>query len=242
MIIGSESISYTNEINDSDNCLSITKIQNLYLKLIYQQKFYGLTFFRCEQPSTKLLSANPILALHQRGITIFDKSRKQLLQFNIEDILRWGFQPNQMFYFEPAEEKYGMLKFQTDKGEQISKLIGDYARAFVEEKELEDNRFIQLNNDLKQQQQVVNQTQSTSVKMKKHVSFELKQKPKKPIHNVGIIRFQALYRGFSLRNEYQNAIKEEYAIRIQAGVRGFITRNAVNIMIENMLEELQGRQ
>lgn len=143
-----------------------------------------------------------------------------------------------MFYFEPAEKKFGMLKFQTNKGEQIAKLIGDYARAFVYEKEKEDNRFILLNDEIKQEKELSNL--SSSEKKKKHVSFQLKQKPKKPIDNIGIIRLQALYRGYSVRNEWHNVIREEAVIRIQASVRGFITRNHVNIMIEQMLEELQG--
>lgn len=84
--------------------------------------------------------------------------------FHIEDIYRWGFKPNQMFYFEINEENdlgehlqlicglvclsililglnsspgTGTLEFDTVEGKVLSDLLTDYAMAFLKERERE---------------------------------------------------------------------------------------------------------
>lgn len=73
---------------------------------------------------------------------LFDKNRKELLSFRIEEVLRWGFKPGVMFYFEvrPTPDMDGTLEFDSVDGKVISDLLTDYALAFIQEKSHEDER------------------------------------------------------------------------------------------------------
>lgn len=77
-----------------------------------------------------------------QGIKIFDKNRALLASFRIEEVLRWGFKPQAMFYFEvkPSVDMDGTLEFDTKEGKTISDLLTDYALAFIQEKSHEDDR------------------------------------------------------------------------------------------------------
>ena len=82
----------------------------------------------------------PLIAV--QGIKIFDKNRALLASFRIEEVLRWGFKPQAMFYFEvkPSVDMDGTLEFDTKEGKTISDLLTDYALAFIQEKSHEDDR------------------------------------------------------------------------------------------------------
>lgn len=59
-------------------------------------------------PGIVTLPEYPFLAIHNTGITIFDKAKQtEIYSFTIEEIFRWGFKPNLLFYLEvqvPTEE------------------------------------------------------------------------------------------------------------------------------------------
>ena len=59
-------------------------------------------------------------------------------------MLRWGFKPDVMFYFEvhPTAELDGTLEFDSKEGKAISDLLTDYALAFIQEKSHEDERTL----------------------------------------------------------------------------------------------------
>jgi hypothetical protein len=59
---------------------------------------------------------------------LFDKNRKELLSFRIEEVLRWGFKPGVMFYFEvrPTPDMDGTLEFDSVDGKVISDLLRFY--------------------------------------------------------------------------------------------------------------------
>jgi len=81
----------------------------------------------------------------KQGIEIFEpKNRSLLLAFRIEEVLRWGFKPNAMFYFEvkPTPDLDGTIEFDTTEGRTVSDLLTDYALAFIHEKTHEDERAL----------------------------------------------------------------------------------------------------
>jgi hypothetical protein len=118
--------------------------QRKYMELVYaMDSTYGCTFFRCNQHCSRALPDVVLLGIHHLGLSLFNKSKEFVRTFHIEDIFRWGFKPNQMFYFEIAEDSdlgTGSLEFDTVEGKVISDLLTDYAMAFLKEREREDER------------------------------------------------------------------------------------------------------
>ena len=122
--------------------------QRKYLELIYSMEaIYGSTFFKCTQHCSRALPDVVHVGVHHHGLSIFDKTKKLVRMFHIEDIYRWGFKPNLMFYFEINEENdlgTGCLEFDTAEGKVLSDLLTDYAMAFLKEREREDDRHEQM--------------------------------------------------------------------------------------------------
>lgn len=122
--------------------------QRKYMELVYaMDSVYGCSFFRCTQHCSRALPDTVQMGVHHHGLSLFDKSKKLLRQFHIEDIYRWGFKPNQMFYFEISEDNdlgTGSLEFETAEGKVLSDLLTDYAMAFLKEREREDDRHEQM--------------------------------------------------------------------------------------------------
>lgn len=122
--------------------------QRKYMELVYaMDPVYGCSFFRCTQHCSRALPDTVQLGVHHHGLSLFDKAKKLVRMFHIEDIYRWGFKPNQMFYFEISEENdlgTGSLEFETVEGKVISDLLTDYAMAFLKEREREDDRHEQM--------------------------------------------------------------------------------------------------
>jgi hypothetical protein len=122
--------------------------QRKYMELVYAMEgVYGCSFFRCTQHCSRALPDTVQLGVHHHGLSLFDKTKKLVRMFHIEDIYRWGFKPNQMFYFEIAEENdlgTGSLEFDTVEGKVVSDLLTDYAMAFLKEREREDERHEQM--------------------------------------------------------------------------------------------------
>ena len=121
-----------------------------YMELIYSmENIYSITFFRCQQHCTRILPETLNIGIFHLGINIYDKSKKLIRFFHIEDIYRWGFKPNLMFYFEISEENdlgTSSLEFDTIDGKIISDLLTDYAMAFLKEREREDERHEEMKN------------------------------------------------------------------------------------------------
>lgn len=105
-----------------------------YLDTVYRMVHYGCSFFRCFQRSTRSLPEQTILGIYNRGIHIFDKNRALQRSFTIEEVLRWGFKPAVLFYFEvrPEPDIAGPIEFETTDGQRISELLTDYALAFLQ--------------------------------------------------------------------------------------------------------------
>lgn len=118
-----------------------------YMEMVYSMvPIYGCTFFRCSQRVTRALPEQVQLGIYHHGLGIFDKTKRLVRMIHIEDIFRWGFKPNQMFYFEISTEnsgadlRTGSLEFETAEGKVMSDLLTDYAMAFLREREKEDER------------------------------------------------------------------------------------------------------
>lgn len=217
-----------------------------YMEIIYKMvPIFGSSLYRCTQRCSRALPDVINLGIYHEGIQLFDKSKKLLKTFYIEDIYRWGFKPNQMFYFEISADNdlgTGSLEFETIEGKVISDLMTDYALAFLKEREREEERATKFSSKTRQMPQPPvssNGKASNSLPPPpKLATGPLTRGPlahlyqdKSPQYRAAV-RIQALFRGFSLRNEW---VREDAAILVQSIFRGYRARVELSKMIEEMI-------
>lgn len=146
--------------------------------------------------------------------------------FYIEDIFRWGFKPNTMFYFEIAADNdlgTGSLEFDTSEGKVISDLLTDYALSFLKEREREEARALTLG-----------PMGSLGCQKKGGGSSPSPFKPNPNLTKAAAaVRIQSRYRGFALRNEWA---KEDASILLQAVIRGYLARVRLSKVIAAMYQ------
>lgn len=220
-----------------------------YMDHIYMMaSHFGCTFFKCTQKNIRSLPETVYLASHSEGIRIFDKSKKFLASFYIEDILRWGFKPNQMFYFEiGADNSYGTgtFEFETVEGKIISDLMTDYALAFLKEREqaeirLKENKYFAVpkktSSSVSSPPPPAPRAPPTNVPPPNPPSPLKKSNQYNTDHIKAAVKFQALYRGYKLRNDWA---KEDAAILIQSIFRGYKARILLSKIIEDMIQQGQ---
>ena len=213
-------------------------VQRLYMEEAYKMGIYGCTFFRCNQKGAHNLPENVILGVQFEGIKIFDRHRALLASFRIEEVLRWGFKPAVMFYFEvnPSAEMDGTLEFDTVDGKAISDLLTDYALAFIQEKSHEDERRLgdlpepppqeEHDDDEDDEEEVLVSPAVVSPRAAVKGDWDFEG------YDEAATRIQALARGKLLRKEWQ---REDAAIHIQAVFRGHKGRLHVSNIIEEMI-------
>lgn len=198
-----------------------------YMEIVYAMSpLFGSTFYRCTQKSARLPDVIN-LGIHCEGIHLFDKSKKHLKTFYIQEILRWGFKPNQMFYFEVnPDNEYGIgsFEFDTNEGKAISDLMTDYAMAFLKERERAEGRMVHFQPVVRSKRP----QQSRSTLRNGSSTDEMK--------NLAATKIQALFRGYFLRVEW---IREDAAILIQSIFRGYRARILLSLMIEQMIKDGQ---
>ena len=120
--------------------------QHKYMDYIFRlpNSLFGCTFFKCHCDTQKNIPDTVIIGLHTGGINLFDKSsdRKLIKHFGIEDIYRWGYNPNEMFYFEikPNNTYDSTIRVKTKDGQKMSDLLTDYALAYIKERDREEER------------------------------------------------------------------------------------------------------
>ncbi len=198
-----------------------------YMETIYRMSpIYGSTFFKVTQRCSRALPEKLHVAIYHEGIHLLDNAKKPLRVFYIEDIYRWGFKPNTMFYFEVSADNElgtGSLEFDTDKGKTISDLLTDYALAFLKEREREEERSASLpsNGFMKTNDNVLTRGSIAHLYQGKSKEYRAAS------------RIQALFRGFALRNEW---VREDAAILIQSIYRGYRARVFLSEMIEQMIQ------
>jgi hypothetical protein len=182
------------------------------------------------------------LGIYHEGIQLCDKSKKLLKTFYIEDIYRWGFKPNQMFYFEVCADNdlgTGSLEFETVEGKVISDLMTDYALAFLKEREREEERTKKLP-ATKGLSLPPNTKPPLPPSVFKAATGPLTRGPlahlyqDKSVQYRAAARMQALFRGFSLRNEW---VREDAALLVQSIFRGYKARVELSAMIEQMIKD-----
>ena len=111
--------------------------QHAYVRRIMNcTDHYGVTFFRASQNCTKLVPEKVILGVCATGLNIYDRHRKILKTFKLEEIFRWGFKTKVLFYFEvrmSEQEDLTMFDFDSLEGQTIADLLTDYALTRVKE-------------------------------------------------------------------------------------------------------------
>lgn len=99
--------------------------QMRYMKLIWPMAIYGCGFFRCKvnpaysAATGKVIPENAIVGVFQSGIHVFDKNRNPTRSFRIDEIYRWGYKPDEMFYFEVrfSDDVGDTIEFETTEGD-----------------------------------------------------------------------------------------------------------------------------
>lgn len=222
--------------------------QRKYMESIYSMvPLYGCTFFRCSQRVTRVLPEVVQLGIHQHGLGVFDKSKRLVRMFHIEDIFRWGFKPNQMFYYEISAENdmgTGSLEFETDEGKVMSDLLTDYAMAFLKEREKEDERQELMKTGKYNLHSAAPTLFSSGNEAPSSAPPPLPSSSPPPLpstappteadrQQAAAVRMQALARGFLLRNDWA---REDSAILIQTIFRGYRARILLSQMIEQLIQ------
>lgn len=110
------------------------------------EHLYGCEFYFCRQLSLKNLPPDVYLGINSYGVTLFNKKKEMLRKYRLEGIFRWGYQPNSTFYFEikSSEDAGSILEFETNDGEKMSKLLTDYALAFLQERDRDRLRAMSM--------------------------------------------------------------------------------------------------
>ena len=121
------------------DAINIRNSQHAYVRRVMSYTdYFGVTFFRVSQNCTKLVPEKAILGICATGINIYDRHRKLLRRFNLEEIFRWGFKTKVLFYFEVRicdQEDLTMFDFDSFEGQTIADLLTDYALSRVNEME-----------------------------------------------------------------------------------------------------------
>eukprot|EP01006_Ploeotia_vitrea_P019064 TRINITY_DN51125_c0_g1_i1.p1 TRINITY_DN51125_c0_g1~~TRINITY_DN51125_c0_g1_i1.p1 ORF type:complete len:489 (+),score=-12.32 TRINITY_DN51125_c0_g1_i1:38-1504(+) len=242
------SLTNNNHHNDVVHHSTMTP-QHKYMDYIYRlpNGLYGCTFFRCVADKQKNIPDIVIVGISSNGINLYDKSsdRKLIKSFNIEDLSRWGYKPNVLFYFEiqPTDEYDALIELQTGDGQKIADLLTDYALSFMKEEEKEMKRAetldsISVEEYVKREKQLKELSNTVPVipkndKNTKKSNWKPKNYTPQQQENAAT-RIQALYRGFALRSQWAY---EDAAIRIQAVYRGYRARVRVFKLIEKLMEK-----
>lgn len=199
--------------------------EHKYMEIIFNMSnCYGFTFFKCTQRCSKTLPEQLYIGIHHHGCGIFDKFKKFIANLHIEDIFRWGFKPNQMFYVEIAEgndfSSSGLIEFDTMEGKAITDLLTEYAMAFLKEREKEDERYEQMKSGAFSTVAAVNKTLFEAVdnNTQHNTKSSSSNNSKLAVLESAAVKIQALGRGYTLRNDWA---KEDAAILIQAVYRGY---------------------
>lgn len=210
--------------------INIKSPQHAYLRRIMNYTdHFGVTFFRVSQNCTKLFPEKVILGICAVGLNIYDRQRKIIKKFKLEEIFRWGFKTKVLFYFEVRmsdQEDLTMFDFDSMEGQTIADLLTDYALTRVKEIETgaSDVDFTDstehCNLDLKPfpptAPEISNDNDDDVVKMLPIICRE-EQLPE-------------------MRCIQSNDVFMRAVVRIQAVLRGTAARVKVTKMIEEMFE------
>lgn len=234
--------------NGQDSHRLVT-VPRSYLEIVYgMNAIYGVTFFKATQKNARELPDTIIIGVYHEGLYLLDKQKALLKTYHIEDILRWGFKPNQSFFFEipPELNDVGsaVLEFETTEGKVISDLLTDYAMAFLKEKEREEQRMASNYSAFPALDNLPTPPPVPGAPANGNgVRDGIPPPPKKnglsasqlldPRYRAAV-RIQALWRGYSLRNEWA---REDAAILIQAIFRGYKARVLLSTIIEQMIKD-----
>jgi hypothetical protein len=228
--------------------------QRRYLDILLMNEIvFGTTFFKVQQRNIRALPETIHLGVYAQGIKLCDKHKESILaSYEIEDIYRWGFKPNAMFYYEINPDNQfgtGTFEFETSEGKMISDLLTDYALAFLKEREREEIRAQQLpsksggrsaNTNAQSKKSPATNTTTNSNNNKNINKTTTNKKGAASSSGMSklqaVIKIQALFRGFVLRNEWA---REDAAILIQSVFRGYKARVMISKIIEQMLQSGQ---
>jgi hypothetical protein len=242
-----------------------TKVQRQYLDEVFNMVQFGCTMFKVKVNSGTTTAATAkniplecFLGVHCMGIHVFEKAstRNLVATYRIDEIFRWGFRANEMFYFEvqSTAEESGVVEFDTEEGEKISALLTDYAHAFVAEVERQDQRATAAAAPVSSEETsapIGTPKKSKSAKAKTNSTTKTKKATKSATfaddtavveEGVGAVDLtdnpkKKAGAGKGSGANSNLSAEDRSAVRIQAIYRGYKDRTLVSSMIEKLLEE-----
>ncbi|CAE7910123.1 Tln1 [Symbiodinium sp. KB8] len=202
----------------------------LYSRILQTREYFGCAFFPVTQTVFPELPSAVQVGITSYGIYIFDDvSKATHKRFALSTIYRWGFKPDESFYFELKSAHPGQgpfYEFPTVEGSFASDLLTDYAHQMLHE--------IELNKQ--QESAAASAAAAAEEEAAAAAAAEADRLVTANRERAAAVRLQSLYKGYQVRSSLH---KKFAAVRIQALVRGFIARCRFDAMIAELEAELE---
>ena len=202
----------------------------LYSRILQTREYFGCAFFPVTQTVFPELPSAVQVGITSYGIYIFDDvSKATHKRFALSTIYRWGFKPEESFYFELKSAHPGQgpfYEFPTVEGSFASDLLTDYAHQMLHE--------IELNKQ--QESAAASAAAAAEEEAAAAAAAEADRLVTANRERAAAVRLQSLYKGYQVRSSLH---KKFAAVRIQALVRGFIARCRFDAMIAELEAELE---
>ena len=205
----------------------------LYARILQTREYFGCSFFPVTQSCFQELPEQVAVGITSFGIYIFDEvSKATQKRFALKDIYRWGFHPEESFYFELKSANPGSgpyFEFPTIEGSFASDLLTDYAHQMLREMEMNKKQ----ESSAAQEAAVAEAAAAEASKAEAAALLEADRQ------RAAAMRLQSLFRGFKVRDDLH---KQFAATRVQAAARGFLARCLFERMIAELEAELMAEE
>lgn len=201
----------------------------LYSRILQTREYFGCAFFPVTQSCFQELQEAVLVGITSFGIYIFEEhSKATQKRFALKDIYRWGFHPEESFYFELKSASPGSgpyFEFPTVEGSFASDLLTDYAHQMLREMELNKAQ----ESTAAQEATAAEAAAAAASKAEAAALMEANRQ------RAAAMRLQSLFRGFKVRDD----LHKQFAVtRMQAAARGYLARCLFERMIEQLEAEL----
>lgn len=112
-----------------------SKVIREYMTIVWtQESIAEHTFFRGIIWDVATLPTKAVMGVNHKNIVILNKERQVQQTYNIEYVLRWGYNPKKDFFFDVQDgqsEQPLHVRLESAAGHEIAELLADYALAFL---------------------------------------------------------------------------------------------------------------